>query len=187
MKKRILFLDRDGTLIKEPPDNYQVDSLEKLEFLPGVIGALRDISRHTDFLLVMITNQDGLGTDSFPEDTFWPPHNAMMKLFSSEGIEFENVYIDRTFKQEGAPTRKPGTALLTSYMEGGYDLAHSYVVGDRHSDILLAKNLGAKGILLGESTDKQDQIANVQELRDTLVLETENWEENCQIYSESKD
>ena len=177
MKKRILFLDRDGTLIYEPQDNYQVDSLEKLDFLPGVITSLYQVVQASDYLLVMITNQDGLGTDSFPEEDFWPPHNAMMKLFEQEGIHFHKVHIDRTFKAEGAPTRKPGTALLTEYMEGNYDLEHSFVVGDRHSDILLAKNLGAKGILLGESTDSQDQIDNLTELEGVLALETDSWKE----------
>ena len=181
MKKRILFLDRDGTLIKEPPEDYQVDSLEKLAFIPGVITALHTLTRQTDFVLVMVTNQDGLGTDSFPEDTFWPPHRAMMDLFASEGIHFEEVIIDRTFKHEGAPTRKPGTALLTAYMEGEYDLANSFVVGDRHSDILLAKNLGAKGILLGESTDPQDQVDNVALLGESLVLSTDSWADITQF------
>ncbi|MEM6633929.1 MAG: bifunctional histidinol-phosphatase/imidazoleglycerol-phosphate dehydratase HisB [Bacteroidota bacterium] len=177
MKKRILFLDRDGTLIHEPPEDFQVDALDKLAFLPAVITSLHHITQKLDYLLVMVTNQDGLGTDSFPEADFWPPQNAMMKVFEQEDIHFHKVHIDRTFKAEGAPTRKPGTALLTEYMQGDYDLEGSFVVGDRHSDILLAKNLGAKGILLGESTDDQDQINNLKEFEGTLAFETTSWKE----------
>ena len=175
--QKILFLDRDGNLIWEPPDDYQVDSLEKLEFIPGVIRNLYRIATEGDFLFVMITNQDGLGTDSFPEDTFWPAHNKMMKTLENEGIHFDAVYIDRTFKHEHAPTRKPGTALLTQYMDGSYDLANSFVIGDRHSDMQLAQNLGAKGIMYGRSTDTQDDVEDESSLTGTLVLKTDNWEE----------
>ncbi len=177
MKPRILLLDRDGTLIEEPQDNYQVDSLEKLAFLPGVIRHLYQILSQTNFIPVMITNQDGLGTDSFPEDTFWPAHEKMLAIFEREGIQFHEVHIDRTFKRDGAPTRKPGTALLTAYMEGDYDLSESIVIGDRPSDIQLAKNLGAKGILLGRSTDQLDDEWDLVELADTLLLEARHWEE----------
>lgn len=174
--KKILFLDRDGTIIVEPPEDYQVDSLEKLAFLPKAIRNLYRLRMETDYEWVMITNQDGLGTDSFPEDTFWPAHNKMLRILGDEGITFDNTVIDRTFKHENAPTRKPGTALLTQYMEGDYDLANSIVIGDRPSDIQLAKNLGAKGILLGRSADDQDDDHQLAELGDTLVLETDNWD-----------
>ena len=178
MKKRILFLDRDGTLIKEPPEDYQVDSLEKLAYIPGVIREMVRITEGTDFVWVMITNQDGLGTEGFPEEGFWAAHNQMMALFEGEGIRFDEVIIDRTYKAEGKPTRKPGTGLLTHYMDGSYDLENSFVVGDRPSDIQLAKNLGAKGILIGRSVDDQDDEWDLTELRkETLVLETESWRE----------
>lgn len=178
MKKRILFLDRDGTLIKEPPEDYQVDSLEKLAYIPGVIREMVRITEGSDFVWVMITNQDGLGTEGFHEEGFWAAHNQMMALFEGEGISFDEVIIDRTYKAEGKPTRKPGTGLLTHYMDGSYDLENSFVVGDRPSDIQLAKNLGAKGILIGRSVDDQDDEWDLAELKkDTLVLETESWRE----------
>jgi len=171
-------LDRDGTLIKEPPEDYQVDSLEKLAYIPGVIREMVRITEGSDFVWVMITNQDGLGTDGFPEEGFWAAHNQMMALFEGEGIHFDEVIIDRTYKAEGKPTRKPGTGLLTHYMDGSYDLENSFVVGDRPSDIQLAKNLGAKGILIGRSVDDQDDEWDLPELRKkTLVLETESWRE----------
>ncbi|MEO1451825.1 MAG: histidinol-phosphatase, partial [Bacteroidota bacterium] len=176
MKKRILFLDRDGTIIKEPPEDYQVDSFEKLAFLPGVIHNLRRLQEQ-DYVWVMITNQDGLGTEAFPEETFWPPHDLMLEILKGEGISFDEIVIDRTFKHEGAPTRKPETGLLTHYMDGSYDLANSIVVGDRPSDIKLAENLGAKGILLGRSTDTQDDDHDLVAMGDTLLLQTDNWDE----------
>jgi imidazoleglycerol-phosphate dehydratase/histidinol-phosphatase len=144
--KKVLFIDRDGTLIVEPPEDYQVDSLEKLEFVPKVFQALVKISQEMDFDLVMVTNQDGLGTSSFPEETFWPAQNKMVNALAKEGIHFSEIIIDKTLPKERAPTRKPGTALLTHYLKGPYDLANSFVIGDRASDIELAKNLGAKGI-----------------------------------------
>ncbi|MCL4146595.1 UNVERIFIED_CONTAM: hypothetical protein GTU68_065432 [Idotea baltica] len=164
--QKVLFIDRDGTIIKEPPTDFQVDSLEKLEFLPKALSNLRRIANETDFELVMITNQDGLGTDSFPEDTFWPAHQKMMTTLEGEEIHFKEVFIDRTFEHENAETRKPRTGLLTQYIDNSaYDLANSYVLGDRLSDIQLAVNLGAKGILIAdeekeEATDSQkDAIA----------------------------
>lgn len=174
--KRILFIDRDGTLIHEPTDNYQVDSLEKLSFLPGVITHLRRIAASGKFELVMVTNQDGLGTASFPEKDFWPAHEKMKQILAGEGITFVAEHIDRTFKHENAPTRKPGTGMLGAYFSGEYDLAHSYVIGDRHTDILLAKNLGAKGILIGLSVDRQDDAAH-DEYAGTMALEANNWEQ----------
>ena len=147
-KQRVLFIDRDGTLIVEPPVDFQVDSLEKLEFMPGVIRAMHLIASRLNYKLVMVTNQDGLGTDSFPEDTFWPAHNKMLKTLENEGIIFDDIIIDRTFEHESKPTRKPGTALLTEYLSGNYDLENSWVIGDRQSDMKLAENLGCKGIYI---------------------------------------
>jgi imidazoleglycerol-phosphate dehydratase / histidinol-phosphatase len=149
--KRALFIDRDGTLILEPPDE-QIDSLEKLEFYPGVFHGLGKIARQLDYELVMITNQDGLGTDRFPESTFWPAHQKMMRALEGEGIKFSEVLIDRSFPHENRPTRKPGTGLLISYLTGDYDLSQSYVIGDRITDIQLAKNIGAKGILINNGS-----------------------------------
>jgi len=144
--KKILFIDRDGTLIKEPKD-LQIDSFEKLEFLPGVFTFLGKICKELDFELVMVTNQDGLGTNSFPEDTFWPVQNFIIGALRSEGISFSEICIDRTFENENANTRKPGTGMLTKYLNG-YDLTNSYVIGDRLTDVELAKNLGAKSIFI---------------------------------------
>ena len=146
--QKILFLDRDGALIVEPQPDQQVDSLAKLEFMPGVIFALARLVRETDYALVMVTNQDGLGTASFPEETFWPAHEKIMTTLANEGIHFQAVHIDRSFPHENLPTRKPGTAMLTEYLTGNVDLANSYVIGDRLTDLELAKNLGTKGILL---------------------------------------
>ncbi|GAB3660855.1 bifunctional histidinol-phosphatase/imidazoleglycerol-phosphate dehydratase HisB [Echinicola sediminis] len=148
--KKVLFIDRDGTIIKEPPVDFQVDSLEKLEFFPKAISNLRKIAEETDYELVMVTNQDGLGTDSFPEDTFWPAQFKMLKTLEQEGVIFADIHIDKSFEHENAPTRKPRTGLLTKYMEGDYDLANSYVIGDRKTDIQLAQNLGTQAIFIGE-------------------------------------
>lgn len=176
--KKLLFLDRDGTIIEEPPTDYQVDSFEKLAFLPKVLKYLGKIVEELDYELVMVTNQDGLGTDVYPEDTFWGPHNLMLKVLESEGINFKEIVIDRTFAKDNAPTRKPNTGLVTQYMNGDFDLANSFVVGDRLTDILLAKNMGAKGILLGKSNDESDDHqANGVVLNDTLALKTTNWKE----------
>ncbi|WP_226389057.1 bifunctional histidinol-phosphatase/imidazoleglycerol-phosphate dehydratase HisB [Penaeicola halotolerans] len=147
--KKVLFIDRDGTIIQEPPVDFQVDSLEKLAFLPGVLSNLRKIAEETDYELVMVTNQDGLGTESFPEDTFWPAHNKMMQTLEGENIHFAKVHIDRSFEHENLPTRKPGIGMLSEYLSGAYDLAHSFVIGDRKTDIKLAQNLGAKAIFIG--------------------------------------
>lgn len=161
--KKVLFIDRDGTLIIEPPVNFQVDSLEKLEFIPGVFTWLGRIARELDYELVIVTNQDGLGTKSFPENTFWPAQEKMMQAFKNEGIQFSEVIIDKTMPDENAPTRKPGTALLTHYIKGNFDLANSYVIGDRATDVQLAKNLGAKAIFIS------------QEKNADAVLNTSNW------------
>ncbi len=145
--KRVLFIDRDGTLILEPPDE-QVDDWNKLKFYPGVITHLGRIARELEFELVMVTNQDGLGTASFPEEKFWPIQRFVLETLEGEGIRFREVLIDRSFPEDNLPTRKPGTALLQHYLQGDYDLQHSYVIGDRATDVELAKNLGAGAILL---------------------------------------
>lgn len=167
--KKALFIDRDGTLIVEPKTNYQVDSLEKLQFCPKVIRNLYFIQQKLDYEFVIVTNQDGLGTDSFPEDTFLPAQNKMIEVFAREGIVFQDVLIDKTFEHEKAPTRKPGTGMLTKYMQGDYDLKNSYVIGDRITDIELAKNLGAKGILYND-LPVPDSLAS------TCALETTDWD-----------
>ena len=154
--KKVLFIDRDGTLIIEPKTDFQVDSLEKLEFYPYVFQYLGKIAKELDYDLVMVTNQDGLGTASFPESTFWPAHNKMLQAFENEGILFKEVLIDTSFENENLPTRKPGTALLTHYIKGNYDLANSFVIGDRETDVQLAKNLGCKSIFLGETATNAD-------------------------------
>lgn len=170
--KKILFIDRDGTLIVEPQPDQQVDSLEKLEFIPGAIFHLARLAQENDFRLVMVTNQDGLGTSSFPEDTFWPAHNKMMKTLEGEGIVFDAVHIDRSFPQEGLETRKPGIGMLREYLDGSVDLANSWVIGDRLTDVQTAKNLGTKAILIREN----DSTEPVPE-----ALVVQNWEEIYQI------
>ena len=172
--KRALFIDRDGTLVVEPPIDYQLDSLEKLEFIPGVFRNLNFIAANLDYQLVMVSNQDGLGTDSFPEDTFWPAHNKMLKAFEGENIVFDDIIIDRTFPHENKPTRKPGTALLGKYTSGDYDLANSFVIGDRITDVILARNLGAKAIYFSADLDATSIIEN-EGLSDVCALITNDW------------
>lgn len=174
-KKRVLFIDRDGTLVVEPPVDYQLDSLEKLEFMPGVFRNLNFIARNLDFERVIVTNQDGLGTPSFPMETFLPAHEKMLRAFENEGITFDDIIIDRTFEHEHQPTRKPGTALLGKYMTGNYDLENSFVIGDRITDMLLARNLGAKGILLQPYATGQQWVDDAG-LGDTCVLITDSWD-----------
>jgi imidazoleglycerol-phosphate dehydratase/histidinol-phosphatase len=173
--KKVLFLDRDGLLIVEPTTDQQVDSLEKLEFIPGVFTWLGKIARDSDFELVMVTNQDGLGTSSFPEETFWPAHRKMIKALANEGIHFHAVHIDRSLPYENKPTRKPGTAMLTNYLTGDYDLTNSWVVGDRITDVELAKNLGANAILYNDGA-LQARLREF-ELHDTCKLITSQWSE----------
>ena len=174
-KKRVLFIDRDGTLVVEPPVDYQLDSLEKLEFMPSVFRNLNFIARNLDFERVIVTNQDGLGTPSFPMETFLPAHEKMLRAFENEGITFDDIIIDRTFEHEHQPTRKPGTALLGKYMTGDYDLENSFVIGDRITDMLLARNLGAKGILLQPYATGQQWVDDAG-LGDTCVLITDSWD-----------
>jgi imidazoleglycerol-phosphate dehydratase / histidinol-phosphatase len=159
MKKKILFIDRDGTIIIEPPVDKQVDSLEKLEFIPGAICNLSKIAKTSDFLLVMVTNQDGLGTDSFPENNFWPAQNKILKTLEGEGVVFHAIHIDRSFEEENLPTRKPRTGMLEEYMTGEYDLENSYVIGDRTTDIQLAKNLGTKCIFISNTIHEDADLS----------------------------
>ena len=175
--KKVLFIDRDGTLAIEPPVDYQLDSFEKLEFYPKVFQYLGKIAKELDFELVMVTNQDGLGTDSFPEATFWPVHNFLIKTFEKEGIVFTEQIIDKTFSKDNASTRKPNTGLLTHYFSETYDLENSFVIGDRLTDIELAKNLGAKGILINNNNPEgEDEITVAkEELGQFISLETNDW------------
>jgi imidazoleglycerol-phosphate dehydratase / histidinol-phosphatase len=175
MAKKILFIDRDGTIILEPPIDFQVDSLEKLEFYPGVFRNLYLIQKKLDFGFVMVTNQDGLGTTSFPEDTFWPAQNKMMNALKKEEIVFDAVHIDPSMPSENSPNRKPGTGMLTEYFSANYNLAGSFVIGDRLTDVLLAKNLGAKAILLGEK-QRQKEIED-NGLTEVCALVTPSWDE----------
>lgn len=157
--KKVLFIDRDGTLLREPPDE-QVDSLEKFAFMPGLFRALTAICDRTDYRLVMVSNQDGLGTASFPEEQFWPVQNFLLDTLRGEGIEFDDIFIDRHFPEDHAPTRKPGTAMLSSYLDGSCDLKHSYVIGDRDADEQLARNLGCGMLRLGPDFG-WDKVAEV--------------------------
>ncbi len=170
--KKILFIDRDGTLIVEPSDTLQVDSLVQLRFLPGMITWLGKIARELDYELVMVTNQDGMGTQAFPEEAFWEVQNFMMDIFEGEGIQFKEVCIDRSFEHEKLPTRKPGIGMLTHYMNGKYDLPGSYVIGDRITDVELAQNLGAQAVFFRNSDDPQKYLNDI-------ALVADNWE---QIY-----
>ena len=176
--KNVLFIDRDGTLIKEPEDN-QIDAFEKLEFYPEVFTYLKKIATELDYELILVTNQDGLGTVSHPEEHFWPVHNFMIKCFENEGIVFADEHIDRTFADDNAPTRKPRTGLLTSYFSDDYDLKNSFVIGDRLTDVELAKNLGAKGIYINDQTFLgTNEVSNTKEsLAPYIGLETNSWSE----------
>ncbi len=178
MAKRILFIDRDGTLIYEAPPTYQLDAFEKLTFYPHMFEYMTKIARELDYELVMVTNQDGLGTDVFPEDTFWPLHNLVMKSLEGEDIFFSAVHIDKTYPHENAPTRKPATGMLTQYLNNpDYDIVNSFVIGDRITDIQLARNLGCRGIWLNNdaslgAAEISDKVAALQ---DTIALETTEW------------
>ncbi|MEN8124028.1 MAG: bifunctional histidinol-phosphatase/imidazoleglycerol-phosphate dehydratase HisB [Bacteroidota bacterium] len=175
--KKVLFIDRDGTLVKEPADE-QNDSFEKLEFYPKAIPFMAKIAKELDFELVLITNQDGLGTDSFPENTFWPVHNFVMNTFENEGAVFTEQFIDRSFAKDNSPDRKPNTGLLGKYFSEEYDLKNSFVIGDRLTDVELAKNLGAKGIYINDHTNLgTDEITVVKkQLDEFIALETNDWQ-----------
>lgn len=173
MKKKVLFIDRDGTIVIEPPVDYQLDAFEKLEFYPKAIRNLYFIRQKLDFEFAMVTNQDGLGTPSFPEDTFWPVHNLVLNTLRNEGVTFDEIFIDRCFPEDNAPTRKPRTGMLTRYLNNeDYDLAGSFVIGDRATDVELAKNLGCKAILLQENKE----CLKEKNLEDICVLATTNWD-----------
>ncbi len=177
MAKKVLFIDRDGTMIKETVDE-QIDAFEKMIFYPKCFTWLGKIAQELDYELVMITNQDGLGTDSFPENTFWPVHNFIMKSFENEGVVFDNVFLDRTFPHENKDTRKPGTGLLTQYFSEEYDLANSFVIGDRLTDMQLATNLGAKGIFINDDTNlgTGEITISQDDLNKDIALETNDWQ-----------
>ena len=169
--KKVLFIDRDGTLVIEPPVDYQLDSLEKLTFYPKVFQNLGRIAKELDYLLVMVTNQDGLGTDAFPEATFWPAQNKIIEAFKNEGIDFFEILIDKSLPSENLPTRKPGIGMLLHYLKGNYDLEHSFVIGDRITDVQLAKNLGCQAIFLSENINVEAQLC------------TQSWEDIYQFLS----
>lgn len=173
MKKKVLFIDRDGTIVIEPPVDYQLDAFEKLEFYPKAIRNLYFIRQKLDFEFAMVTNQDGLGTPSFPEDTFWPVHNLVLNTLRNEGVTFDEIFIDRSFPEDNAPTRKPRTGMLTRYLNNeDYDLAGSFVIGDRATDVELANNLGCKAILLQD--DKE--CLKEKNLEDVCALATTDWD-----------
>ncbi|MGO1752083.1 MAG: bifunctional histidinol-phosphatase/imidazoleglycerol-phosphate dehydratase HisB [Psychroflexus sp.] len=176
--KKLLIIDRDGTLIKEPKDQ-QIDDYAKLEFLPQVISALRKIEAELDYELIMLTNQDGLGTKAFPENTFWPVHNLMLKTFENEDVKFKEILIDKSFAKEKSPNRKPETGLLKTYIEGDYDLENSYVIGDRMTDMKLAQNLNSKAIYIddGQNLGEKEVKNELQDLQETIDLKTNSWDE----------
>ncbi|EAZ94378.1 imidazole glycerol-phosphate dehydratase/histidinol phosphatase [Flavobacteria bacterium BAL38] len=178
MPKKVLFIDRDGTLVLEP-ENYQLDCLSKLEFYPKAFQFLSKITKELDFELAMVTNQDGLGTDSFPEETFWPTQNFIIKAFENEGIKFDEIFIDRSFPEDNAPTRKPRTGMLTKYLNNPeYDLENSFVIGDRITDVELAKNLGSKAILIKneENLGGNEITSSLEVLQNVIALQTTDWQ-----------
>lgn len=176
MKKKLLFIDRDGTLILEPEDQ-QIDSFLKLRFYPEALQYLPKIAKELDFELILVSNQDGLGTDSHPEENFWPVHNFILQTFEDEGVTFARQHIDRTFAHENADTRKPGTAMLTEYFDTEtYDLENSFVIGDRINDVKLAENLGCKAIWL-RNNDSLGQDESIEIKEGTAALETQHWQD----------
>lgn len=180
MKKKVLFIDRDGTLIKEAPPTYQLDSFPKLEFYAHMFEYMTKIASELDYELVMVTNQDGLGTLVFPENTFWPVHDFIMKSLENEDIFFNKVFIDRTFPSDNAPTRKPGTGMLTAYLNNEtYDIKNSFVIGDRITDVLLAKNLDCKALWLNnhDHLGLSETKESTEKLSGTIALETTNWKD----------
>jgi imidazoleglycerol-phosphate dehydratase/histidinol-phosphatase len=177
--KKVLFIDRDGTIVLEP-ENYQLDALEKVEFYPKAFQYLAKIASELDYELAMVTNQDGLGTDSFPEDTFWPTQNFILRAFENEGVLFDDIFIDRSFPEDNAPTRKPRTGMLTKYLNNPeYDLENSFVLGDRLTDVELAKNLGAKAIFINDNDGigSNEISSKREELDETIILQTMSWKE----------
>jgi imidazoleglycerol-phosphate dehydratase/histidinol-phosphatase len=175
--KKVLFIDRDGTIVLEP-EGFQLDSLDKLEFYPKSFQYLAKIAKEMDYELVMVTNQDGLGTDCFPEDTFWPTQNFILRAFENEGVLFDDIFVDRSFPEDNAPTRKPRTGMLTKYIDNPeYDLANSFVLGDRLTDVELAKNLGAKAIFMNttEGAGSTEIAVKREELDDVIILQSTDW------------
>lgn len=175
MKKRVLFIDRDGTLIVEPPVTFQVDTLDQLEYLPGVIRNLHFIRKNLDFELAIVTNQDGLGTPANPQDNFDRIQGKMLQTFANEGVTFDNIFIDPSYPEDNLPTRKPGTAMLTGYMNGDYDMDASFVIGDRLTDVQLAKNLGCRAIYICDPAEAEKQLAE-KGLQETCALATQSWD-----------
>ena len=178
MPKKVLFIDRDGTIVLEP-ENYQLDCLSKLEFYPNSFQYLAKIAKELDFELAMVTNQDGLGTSSFPEDTFWPTQNFILKAFENEGVIFDEIFIDKSFPEDNSPTRKPRTGMLSKYLNNPeYDLENSFVIGDRLTDVELAKNLGSKAIFINDNNNLGTTEISVkqEELQPTIAMETNDWE-----------
>ncbi len=173
MKNRVLFIDRDGTIVVEPPEDFQVDSLEKLEFVAGAISGMKSLAE-LDYELVLASNQDGLGTNAFPEETFWPAHTKMLRTLAGEGVFFDDQLIDPTFPQENAPTRKPQTGMFGKYLSGDYDMSQSYVIGDRATDVELAYNLGAKTILLQPAAVGEKMLEG-KAFAESCVLITPRW------------
>ena len=180
--KKVLFIDRDGTIIKEPPVDFQVDSFNKLSFIPGVIKNLSFITNNLDYELSMVTNQDGLGTESFPEETFWGPHNLMLDVLENEGVKFDDIFIDKSFAEEDLPTRKPGVGMLTKYFSNEYDMSSSYVIGDRLTDIKLAANLSCKAIFFKDYNqgtamiEAEDNENGNDNLKRSTALITDDWD-----------
>lgn len=175
-KKRVIFIDRDGTLVLEPPVDYQLDSLEKLEFFPAVFRNMHFIKTKLDFKLVMVSNQDGMGTSSFPEENFWPAQNKILNAFENEDIFFDAIHIDKSMPEDNAPTRKPQTGMLTEYFSEDYDLQGSFVIGDRITDVMLAKNLGCKAILLQKPLVDLGNLLEKDDLKSVCALITDNWD-----------
>lgn len=175
--KSALFIDRDGTLIIEPPVTFQVDTLEQMTFLPGVIRNLHFIREKLSHELVMVTNQDGLGTPVYPQENFDNVQNKMLEILEGEGVVFDKIFIDKSFPEDGLPTRKPGTAMLTEYMDGSYDLANSYVIGDRLTDVQLAKNLGANAIFIASDVESGEAQVKSAGFTDLNVKVVTSWNE----------
>jgi imidazoleglycerol-phosphate dehydratase / histidinol-phosphatase len=182
--KKVLFIDRDGTIIVEPIHDPQIDRLDKLEFIPGVFKWLGKIADEGNYELAMVTNQDGLGTSSFPEETFWSVQNMIIKTLAGEGINFNGIFVDRSFPHENKQSRKPGTAMLTQYFTEDYDLKNSFVIGDRLTDLQLAKNLGAKGILFNSRSSKED--VSSADLAESCALITDSWKEVYQTVKQKR-
>jgi len=176
-KKRVLFIDRDGTIVIEPPVNYQLDSLEKLEFYPHVFRNLHFIREKLDFKFVMVSNQDGMGTSSFPEETFWPAQKEILKAFENEGIVFDAIHIDHSMPADNAPTRKPRLGMLQEYLTDEYNLPASFVIGDRQTDVQMAKNLGCKAILLQEPSESLSEKLKSSGLEGVCALITDKWDD----------